>query len=75
MDDGSFMHSPLNEVTALLDFVHWSANKHSRSSIVPAEWRLSECNSPSGRYVGSDPSPNVRQRMHDDDLRFREQFG
>jgi hypothetical protein len=29
--------------------------------------------SPSGRYVGSDPSPNVRQRMHDDDLRFRGQ--
>jgi hypothetical protein len=28
--------------------------------------------SPSGRYVGSDPSPNVRQRMYDDDLRFRE---
>jgi hypothetical protein len=30
--------------------------------------------SPSGRYVGSDPSPNVRQRMYDDDLRFRGQF-
>jgi hypothetical protein len=28
--------------------------------------------SPAGRYVGSDPSANVRQRMHDDDLRFRE---
>jgi hypothetical protein len=27
---------------------------------------------PSGRYVGSDPSANVRQRMYDDDLRFRE---
>lgn len=27
--------------------------------------------SPSGRYIGSDPSPNVRQRMYDDDLRFR----
>jgi hypothetical protein len=27
--------------------------------------------SPSGRYVGSDPSANVRQRMYDDDLRFR----
>jgi len=30
--------------------------------------------SPSGRYVGSDPSPNVRQRMYDDDLRLRGQF-
>jgi hypothetical protein len=30
--------------------------------------------SPSGRYVGSDPSANVRQRMYDDDLRFRQQF-
>ena len=30
--------------------------------------------SPSGRYVGSDPSPNVRQRMYDDDLRFRNQL-
>jgi hypothetical protein len=30
--------------------------------------------SPSGRYVGRDPSPNVRQRMYDDDLRFRGQF-
>lgn len=29
--------------------------------------------SPSGRYVGRDPSPNVRQRMYDDDLRFRGQ--
>jgi hypothetical protein len=27
--------------------------------------------SPSGRFVGRDPSPNVRQRMYDDDLRFR----
>lgn len=30
--------------------------------------------SPAGRYVGRDPSPNVRQRMYDDDLRFRGQF-
>ena len=30
--------------------------------------------SPSGRYVGRDPSPNVRQRMYDDDLRLRQQF-
>lgn len=30
--------------------------------------------SPSGRYVGRDPSPNVRQRMYDDDLRLRNQF-
>lgn len=30
--------------------------------------------SPAGRYVGSDPSYNVRQRMYDDDLRFRQQF-
>jgi hypothetical protein len=30
--------------------------------------------SPSGRYVGRDPSPNVRQRMYDDDLRFRGQL-
>jgi hypothetical protein len=28
--------------------------------------------SPSGRFVSRDPSPNVRQRMYDDDLRFRE---
>jgi hypothetical protein len=28
--------------------------------------------SPSGRYIGRDPSPNVRQRMYDDDLRLRE---
>jgi hypothetical protein len=27
--------------------------------------------SPSGRYIGSDPSPSVRQRMYDDDLFFR----
>jgi hypothetical protein len=30
--------------------------------------------SPSGRYVGRDPSPNVRQRMYDDDLRLRNQL-
>jgi hypothetical protein len=30
--------------------------------------------SPSGRFVGRDPSANVRQRMYDDDLRFRQQF-
>ncbi|MDQ8729395.1 hypothetical protein [Bradyrhizobium sp. LHD-71] len=30
--------------------------------------------SPSGRFVGRDPSPNVRQRMYDDDLRLRNQF-
>lgn len=27
--------------------------------------------SPSGRYVGRDPSASVRQRLYDDDLRFR----
>ena len=26
--------------------------------------------SPSGRYIGRDPSPNVRQRMYDDDIRL-----
>ena len=30
--------------------------------------------SPAGRHVGRDPSPNVRQRLYDDDLRFRGQF-
>ncbi len=30
--------------------------------------------SPSGRYIGRDPSPNVRQRMYDDDLRLRGQL-
>jgi len=30
--------------------------------------------SPAGRFVGRDPSPNVRQRMYDDDLRFRGQL-
>jgi hypothetical protein len=30
--------------------------------------------SPSGRYIGRDPSPNVRQRMYDDDLRLRQQL-
>ena len=30
--------------------------------------------SPAGRYIGSDPSANVRQRMYDDDLRFRRGF-
>ena len=29
--------------------------------------------SPAGRFVGRDPSPNVRQRMYDDNLRFRQQ--
>jgi uncharacterized protein YdeI (BOF family) len=27
--------------------------------------------SPSGRYIGSDPSLNVRQHMYDEDFRFR----
>jgi hypothetical protein len=27
--------------------------------------------SPAGRYIGRDPSPNVRQRMYDDDIRLR----
>jgi hypothetical protein len=27
--------------------------------------------SPSGRYIGRDPSLNVRQRMYDDDIRLR----
>jgi len=30
--------------------------------------------SPSGRYIGRDPSLNVRQRMYDDDLRLRQTF-
>jgi hypothetical protein len=30
--------------------------------------------SPSGRYIGRDPSLNVRQRMYDDDIRLRNQF-
>lgn len=30
--------------------------------------------SPRGRYIGRDPSPAVRLRMYDDDIRLRNEF-
>jgi hypothetical protein len=48
--------------------------RYSRNQYRGGYMRGPNVYSPAGRYVGRDPSPNVRQRMYDDDLRFRGQL-
>lgn len=80
----------LAAVVATPAFAAPSKKKHHHSygfSIQEPGWRNSrnqsrgssymrgpDVYSPSGRYVGRDPSFNVRQRMHDDDIRLRNQL-
>lgn len=48
--------------------------RNSRNQYRSEYMRGPSVHSPSGRYIGRDPSPNVRQRMYDDDLRLRGQL-